>query len=147
MTALVDGADLCRDEMRRGGGESAVNLDVVRSAIDEKIRRIEELKRSNSNAEVLSAALRDLGRANELAHQLETQQNGGKVDFSEDFFSQPAYLSTSAGLHLESYACALCNVYTFGPVFQARAPKSPACLAEMWMVEVELAFSELEVCG
>ncbi|CAA7405010.1 unnamed protein product [Spirodela intermedia] len=146
-TTLFDGgSNMCRD-MRRAGEESAVNLDVVRSAIHEKTRRIEELKRSNSNVEVLNSALQDLERANELARQLETQQksaSGGRVDFSKDFFSQPAYLSTSAALHLESYACALCNVYTFGPVFQAKAPKSTTFLAEMWMVEVELAFSELE---
>ncbi|MQL68850.1 hypothetical protein Taro_001119 [Colocasia esculenta] len=141
-------------EIGRKNDEALINLDVVRAAIKDKSRRIDELKRSNSNREALAIALEDLKKANELAFQLEMSQtsNSGaslkieKVDFSKDFFSQPAYLSVSAGLHLESYACALSSVYTFGPVFQAKTSESTKDLAEMWMVEAELAFSELEVC-
>jgi hypothetical protein len=38
----------------------------------------------------------------------------GKVDFSRDFFSKPAYLTVSGQLNGEYYACALSNIYTFG---------------------------------
>ncbi|KAG1330851.1 asparagine--tRNA ligase, cytoplasmic 2 [Cocos nucifera] len=126
-----------------------INLEVVQAAIREKSSRIEELKRSDSNREALLDAQRDLQKANELALQLEKRQKSTllrvkEVNFTNDFFSRPAYLSFSTRLHLESYACALSSVYTFGPVFQADDSQSPRHLAEMWMVEVELAFAELE---
>lgn len=129
-----------------------VNLEVVMTAIKEKSARIEELKRSDSNKEVLIGALRDLQKANELAQQLGKQQNKAisvkarKLDFSKDFFSCRAYLSTSSELHLESYACALSSVYSFGPTFQAFEDIDDAMkLAETWMIEVALAFAEAEV--
>ncbi|XP_008792968.2 asparagine--tRNA ligase, cytoplasmic 2-like [Phoenix dactylifera] len=126
-----------------------VDLEVVKAAIKDKSKRIEELKRSDSNREALLDAQRDLQKANELALQLDKRQKSTslkikEVNFSNDFFSRPAYLSFSTGLHLESYACALSSVYTFGPIFQADDSQSPRNLAEMWMVEVELAFAELE---
>ncbi|XP_008800991.2 asparagine--tRNA ligase, cytoplasmic 2-like [Phoenix dactylifera] len=140
------------DEMEKlikTSDDERINLEVVKAAIREKKNRIDELKRSDSNKEALLDALQDLQKANELALQLEKQQKSafikvGEVDFSKDFFSCPAYLSFSMRLHLESYACALSSVYTFGPIFQADDSLSPRHLAEMWMVEAELAFSELE---
>ncbi|RWR87176.1 asparagine--tRNA ligase, cytoplasmic 1 isoform X3 [Cinnamomum micranthum f. kanehirae] len=68
----------------------------------------------------------------------------GKVDFSEDYFSRQAYLSASAQLHIESYACALGSVYAFGPAFRTKNSHSPRHLAECWMVELGMAFAELE---
>ncbi|ONK56783.1 uncharacterized protein A4U43_C10F12880 [Asparagus officinalis] len=126
-----------------------LSLEVIKSSIKEKSNNIEELKRSESNREVLLAALLDLQKANELALQIEGKQSESKINKTElnhvkDFFSRPAYLSVSAGLYLESYACALSSVYTFGPIFRAEKSQSMKQLAEMWMVEVELAFAELE---
>ena len=127
-----------------------VSLEFIKASIIEKSNRVEELNRSDSNREALLAALQDLQKANQLALQMEEKQKAissevGQLDYSKDFFSRPAYLSVSAGLYLESYACALSSVYTFGPIFRAEASQSTKQLAEMWMVEVELAFAELEV--
>lgn len=127
----------------------AINIDVVRAAIKEKQNRIDDLKRTDSNKEVLFAAEQDLNRANELARLMEKLENStslkaGELNFSNDFFSRPAYLSFSARLHLETFACGHCNVYAFSPMFEAD-DNSQKKLAEMWMVEAELAFSELEV--
>ncbi|XP_010927596.2 asparagine--tRNA ligase, cytoplasmic 2-like [Elaeis guineensis] len=137
------------EKLIKTSDDEHINLEVVKAAIREKRNRIDELKRSDSNKEALIDAQRDLQKANELALQLEKQQKSafvkiGEVDFSNDFFSCPAYLSFSMKLHLESYACALSSVYTFGPIFQADESQSPRHLAEMWMVEAELAFAELE---
>ncbi|KAG1363413.1 Asparagine--tRNA ligase, cytoplasmic 1 [Cocos nucifera] len=137
------------EKLIKTSDDERINLEVVKAAIREKRNRIDELKRSDSNKEALLDAQRDLQKANELALQLEKQQKSalvkiGEVDFSNDFFSCPAYLSFSMKLHLESYACALSSVYTFGPIFQADDSQSSRHLAEMWMVEAELAFSELE---
>ena len=39
----------------------------------------------------------------------------GKVDFGQDFFDRPSYLTVSGQLEGEIYATALGKVYTFGP--------------------------------
>ena len=41
------------------------------------------------------------------------------VDFKQDFFGKPAYLTVSGQLNAEVFACALSDVYTFGPTFRA----------------------------
>ncbi|OAY79998.1 Asparagine--tRNA ligase, cytoplasmic 2 [Ananas comosus] len=125
----------------------AINLEVVRAAIRDKNKRIEELKRSDSNKEALIAAQLDVQKANELAQQLEEQEKAlkqGKLDFSKDYFGQPAYLSPFPGLHLETYACALSSVYTCGPKFQAEDSQPTKHLAESSTIEVELAFAAVE---
>jgi hypothetical protein len=43
----------------------------------------------------------------------------GGIDYSEDFFGREAYLTVSGQLNVETYCCALSNVYTFGPTFRA----------------------------
>jgi asparaginyl-tRNA synthetase len=65
------------------------------------------------------------------------------VDFSQDFFHRPTYLTVSGQLQAEIFACALGKVYTFGPTFRAENSNTPRHLAEFWMVEPEMAFYEL----
>lgn len=48
----------------------------------------------------------------------------GKVDYAEDFFAKPSYLTVSGQMNAEYYACALSNVYTFGPTFR-QGPCAP----------------------
>ncbi len=68
----------------------------------------------------------------------------GTVDFTKDFFSKPAYLTVSGQLNIESYACALSDVYTFGPTFRAENSNTSRHLAEFWMIEPEMAFADLK---
>lgn len=68
----------------------------------------------------------------------------GHVDFRQDFFDRPSYLTVSGQLNAEIYACALGKVYTFGPTFRAENSNTSRHLAEFWMVEPEMAFHELE---
>src|SRR5215207_2674034 len=65
------------------------------------------------------------------------------VDFTKDFFHKPAYLTVSGQLQVESFACSLGKVYTFGPTFRAENSNTPRHLAEFWMVEPEMAFYNL----
>ena len=65
------------------------------------------------------------------------------VDFSQDFFDRPSYLTVSGQLEAEIYACALGKVYTFGPTFRAENSNTSRHLAEFWMVEPEMAFFDL----
>jgi asparaginyl-tRNA synthetase len=68
----------------------------------------------------------------------------GQVDFSQDFFDRPSYLTVSGQLEGEIYATALGKVYTFGPTFRAENSNTSRHLAEFWMVEPEMAFYDLE---
>jgi asparaginyl-tRNA synthetase len=67
----------------------------------------------------------------------------GGVDYSQDFFHRPAYLTVSGQLEAEIFATALGKVYTFGPTFRAENSNTTRHLAEFWMVEPEAAFFEL----
>ncbi|MBW4623227.1 MAG: asparagine--tRNA ligase [Cyanosarcina radialis HA8281-LM2] len=66
------------------------------------------------------------------------------VDYSQDFFGKPAYLTVSGQLEAEVMAMAFSNVYTFGPTFRAENSNTSRHLAEFWMVEPEMAFCDLQ---
>jgi asparaginyl-tRNA synthetase len=68
----------------------------------------------------------------------------GKVDWQQDFFAKPAYLTVSGQLEGEIFASAFSKVYTFGPTFRAENSNTPRHLAEFWMIEPEMAFYELK---
>lgn len=82
---------------------------------------------------VTSLNLRDLPRAAD-----------GNVDWTQDFFGRPAYLTVSGQLEAEIFALSFTRVYTFGPTFRAENSNTPRHLAEFWMIEPEMAFYELE---
>jgi asparaginyl-tRNA synthetase len=65
------------------------------------------------------------------------------VDFTQDFFGRPTYLTVSGQLEAEIFACSLGKVYTFGPTFRAENSNTSRHLAEFWMVEPEMAFFDL----
>ena len=67
----------------------------------------------------------------------------GKIDFSQDFFGKPTYLTVSGQLDGEIFACALTDIYTFGPTFRAENSNTSRHLAEFWMIEPEMAFADL----
>jgi asparaginyl-tRNA synthetase len=62
----------------------------------------------------------------------------------KELFKQPAFLTVSGQLHVESYACALGNVYTFGPTFRAENSNTSRHLCEFWMIEPEFCFIEAD---
>ena len=67
----------------------------------------------------------------------------GPIDYTQDFFQRPAYLTVSGQLQGEIFACAMGKIYTFGPTFRAENSNTSRHLAEFWMVEPEMAFFEL----
>ncbi|MEJ6728766.1 MAG: asparagine--tRNA ligase [Akkermansiaceae bacterium] len=71
-----------------------------------------------------------------------TTNEGGKAE--EDFFGKKTYLTVSGQLEGETHACALSNIYTFGPTFRAENSNTTRHAAEFWMIEPELAFCNLE---
>lgn len=66
-----------------------------------------------------------------------------EVDFQKDFFGKPTFLTVSGQLNIEIYACALSDVYTFGPTFRAENSNTSRHLAEFWMIEPEMAFADI----
>ncbi len=78
----------------------------------------------------------------EIGNPARTQS--GAVDFGEDFFGKPAYLTVSGQLQGEAMAMAFGKIYTFGPTFRAERSFTQRHAAEFWMVEPEIAFAELE---
>ncbi|MDR1818087.1 MAG: asparagine--tRNA ligase [Puniceicoccales bacterium] len=68
----------------------------------------------------------------------------GAVDYSRDFFGKKTSLTVSGQLEGETLACALSNIYTFGPTFRAENSNTSRHAAEFWMVEPEAAFLDLD---
>ena len=67
----------------------------------------------------------------------------GEVDYGQDFFGREAFLTVSGQLSVETHACALSQVYTFGPTFRAENSNTARHLAEFWMIEPEITFADL----
>ncbi|MCC6549415.1 MAG: asparagine--tRNA ligase [Ignavibacteriaceae bacterium] len=69
---------------------------------------------------------------------------GTSTLFETEYFDLgKAYLTQSGQLYAEAGALALGKVYTFGPTFRAEKSKTRRHLTEFWMVEPEVAFSDL----
>ena len=71
-------------------------------------------------------------------------EQAGEIDYSQDFFGRPAFLTVSGQLEGEIFALSFTNVYTFGPTFRAENSNTPRHLAEFWMIEPEMAFCDLQ---
>jgi asparaginyl-tRNA synthetase len=67
-----------------------------------------------------------------------------QVDHTKDFFGKKTFLTVSGQLEAEIFACALSNVYTFGPTFRAENSNTSRHAAEFWMIEPEMAFCDLQ---
>ena len=70
-------------------------------------------------------------------------QQDGRVDYSRDFFGKPTSLTVSGQLEAEIFALAFRNVYTFGPTFRAENSNTARHASEFWMIEPEMAFTDL----
>ncbi len=69
---------------------------------------------------------------------------GTSTLFPVDYFGDPAYLTQSGQLYIESTALALGKVYSFGPTFRAEKSKTRRHLTEFWMIEPEVAYCDLD---
>jgi len=64
--------------------------------------------------------------------------------FQTDYFGEKAYLTQSGQLYNEATAAALGRVYCFGPCFRAEKSKTRRHVTEMWMMEPEMAYADLD---
>ncbi|MDO4500730.1 MAG: asparagine--tRNA ligase [Erysipelotrichaceae bacterium] len=65
------------------------------------------------------------------------------ANYEEDFFGKHASLTVSGQLHVEAFAMAFRDVYTFGPTFRAENSNTKTHASEFWMIEPEIAFADL----
>src|SRR5213596_661140 len=70
-------------------------------------------------------------------------RKNGEIDFAQDFFARPTYLTVSGQLEAEAFALALSKVYTFCPTFRAENSNTSRHASEFWMIEPEMAFCDL----
>jgi asparaginyl-tRNA synthetase len=153
VTTLFSEAERLEKELIQYPPPTESDVEAAKLVVQEKGEVVSRLKTAKANKEEISAAVDELKKAKENVSKLEDRskllpgipREDGKVDYSKDFFARQAFLTVSGQLQLESYACALSSVYTFGPTFRAENSHTSRHLAEFWMVEPEIAFADLEV--
>ena len=106
--------------------------DASKEDVDDAVAKLLSLK---SEAEALAGAAGGASLP---------KKDDGSIDYSQDFFGKPSYLTVSGQLNGEIMACAVNDIYTFGPTFRAENSNTSRHLAEFWMVEPELAFADLK---
>ena len=72
-----------------------------------------------------------------------TNDDSGKLSVT-DFYGKPTYLTVTGQLHVEAFALAFRDVYTFGPTFRAEKSNTPRHASEFWMIEPEICFADLD---
>ncbi len=102
--------------------------------------RLQHLQ-SSFSCRVPACISRGKGAARTTVPQKRTVLPGnGRIYPTLDHRAYPFLPCTNAG---EMYACALGNIYTFGPTFRAENSNTARHLAEFWMIEPEMAFADL----
>ncbi|XP_053564652.1 probable asparagine--tRNA ligase, mitochondrial isoform X2 [Bombina bombina] len=74
--------------------------------------------------------------------QVEAANREAETEDDSGFFAVPAFLTVSGQLHLEVMSGGFTHVYTFGPTFRAENSQSRRHLAEFYMVEAEISFTQ-----
>mmetsp|Transcript_20698 Transcript_20698/g.30966 ORF Transcript_20698/g.30966 Transcript_20698/m.30966 type:complete len:574 (-) Transcript_20698:253-1974(-) len=120
----------------------------VRSSAAQGIHRyFDELKFKHLHSPIITAS--DCEGAGEMFRVstmdlADPPKSDPKEDpYKVDFFEKPAFLTVSGQLSAETYACAVGDVYTFGPTFRAENSQTSRHLAEFWMIEPEMAFADI----
>ena len=85
----------------------------------------------------------EMFRVTTLDLQNVPKNEDGTVDYSQEFFGKAANLTVSGQLNAENFAMAFGDVYSFGPTFRAENSNTQRHAAEFWMIEPEMAFTDL----
>nr|AFK33374.1 unknown [Medicago truncatula] len=152
VTTLFSEAERLEKELIQNPPPTEADVEAAKLVVQEKGEVVSQLKSAKADKKEISAAVAELKKAKENVSKLEERsklqpgipRKDGKVDYTKDFFARQAFLTVSGQLQVESYACALSRVYTFGPTFRAENSHTSRHLAEFWVVEPEIAFADLE---
>lgn len=152
VTTLISEAEKVEKELKETPTPSEAEIEAAKLVVQEKGEAVKKLKTEKAKKEEITAAVAVLNKAKEDLSKVEERaklqpglpKKDGKIDYSRDFFARQAFLTVSGQLQVESFACALSTVYTFGPTFRAEHSHTSRHLAEFWMVEPEIAFADLQ---
>ncbi|XP_047063438.1 asparagine--tRNA ligase, cytoplasmic 1-like [Lolium rigidum] len=153
VTTLFSQDQKLEAELKENPAPTQADIDAAKIVAKEKGDTVAQLKSAQATKQEISTAVSDLKKAKQDVLTMEERsklkpgiprREDGSVAFEKDFFKCPAYLTVSGQLHLETLACALGDVYTFGPTFRAEHSHTSRHLAEFWMVEAEFAFANLQ---
>ncbi|KAK2986245.1 hypothetical protein RJ640_027340 [Escallonia rubra] len=148
VTTLINDAEKLEKELTK----IPADLEAAKILAKDKGEIVAQLKSAKASDAEISAAVSELKIAKENLKKLEEKsklkpgipKKDGKIDYGQDFFARQAFLTVSGQLQVETYACALSSVYTFGPTFRAEHSHTTRHLAEFWMVEPEIAFADIQ---
>jgi asparaginyl-tRNA synthetase len=73
----------------------------------------------------------------------QTFQAVSDLSHPDEYFGKKVSMTVSGQLHVEPFAMAFRDVYTFGPTFRAEKSNTTHHAAEFWMIEPEIAFADL----
>ncbi|XP_011008896.1 PREDICTED: asparagine--tRNA ligase, cytoplasmic 1-like [Populus euphratica] len=152
VTTLINEAEKLDKELIENPPPTEADIEAARLTVMQKGEVVAQLKAAKATRDDISAAVAGLKIAKEDLSRLEERaklkpgipKKDGKIDYAQDFFSRQAFLTVSGQLQVETYACAVTSVYTFGPTFRAEHSHTSRHLAEFWMVEPEIAFADLQ---
>ncbi|KAK6944875.1 Aminoacyl-tRNA synthetase, class II (D/K/N) [Dillenia turbinata] len=152
VTTLINEAEKLEKELIKNPPPSEADIEAAKKVVEEKGKAVADLKAAKASKGEISASVTELTKAKENLSKLEERsklrpgisKKDGKIDYSQDFFARQAFLTVSGQLQVESFACCLSSVYTFGPTFRAEHSHTSRHLAEFWMVEPEIAFADLQ---
>lgn len=160
VTTIINDAEKLEKELKDNPPPSEADIKAAEDAVKEKGEAVAQLKSAKASKQEIVSAVAELTKAKDNLAKLDERfklgerfrlhggipKKDGKIDYAEDFFARQAFLTVSGQLQVETYACALSSVYTFGPTFRAENSHTSRHLAEFWMVEPEIAFADIQVC-
>ncbi|XP_010483144.1 PREDICTED: asparagine--tRNA ligase, cytoplasmic 1 [Camelina sativa] len=152
VTTLINHTEQVEKDLIVNPPPTEADVEAARLIVKEKGAAVAQLKAADASKQEIKASVDELTIAKANLAQVEERsklkpglpKKDGKIDYSNDFFSRQAFLTVSGQLQVETYACALSSVYTFGPTFRAENSHTTRHLAEFWMVEPEIAFADLQ---
>lgn len=152
VTTLISDAEKVEKELIKNPPPSEADIEAAKLFVKEKGEAVAQLKSAKASKSDIGASVAELNKAKENLSKVEERaklkpgipQKDGKIDYAQDFFARQAFLTVSGQLQVETFACALSSVYTFGPTFRAEHSHTSRHLAEFWMVEPEIAFADIQ---
>ena len=135
---LISDAEKVEKELIKNPPPSEADIEAAKAVVKEKKEVVAQLKSAKAGKAEIVASVAELDKAKENISRLEERsklkpgipEEDGKIDYSQDFFSHQAFLTVSGQLLVETYACAVSSVHTFGQNFRAEHSHTSRHLVE-----------------